>query len=1746
MDKKNLKQLWILSLSFIFIFFLILAFQGLHNKLEIEDELLHSNNFFGPINNFIIYEDEANPIKEISAIEIIEARHLDINKNFISNIYDAVRKQDNLWSEPIYDGEYVRVIFEKSLTSKGDITIYAKSDSEASVEVYEKDGPDVLMTFEDIHERALHKLYLDNLEGEQDTFDLKILGAPVQFDWITDPWANATFGRCRNITIGNAGSSTLTNFPAYINLTYDSDMQADYSDIRFYNASCGNDGSLMDYEIENYTASNAHIWARIPTLPAAGTVISVYYKNSTAVSSGENATGVWDDNYVMVQHMEEGSGNIIDSTSNDNDADVIDGTPAYLAEGQMGDAIEFDGSTDSFEIPNSASLDITGTAITFSAWIKTSDQTDYPVVMNKGAGDERYVLFIWTAAGPTEGVQYGMTARVQAGGDVVSNTDVTDNAWHYIAGAYDGVNLIIYVDGENDNSISETASLTTSSGKLTIGSYNTDVALPFTGTIDEVRVSDTVKTPDWINQSYQMVANQGTYVTFGDEESGNAAPDTPILNSPVNNSNISVDYAMLNATVTDADGDNMTVWFYGDGSLINTTENVVNGTAVTYNWTGLSDGGHNWSVIAGDGTENTTSDTYYFSVDATAPNVQFVPPTTSSGTQSNSDIFANVTASDTNLQTIVIYLYNSTDLVNSTNSSTGAINKEINFTSLADETYYLNASANDTLGNINWTETRTITISEVTPDFAPNVSLIRPANDNLTYNGTIDFSCNASDDFKLRNISLYVWNLTGELNYTNTISVNGTFNQTSWNVTFEIGNYSWNCLAYDNLSNGSWAASNFSFEILEDTIPPKINITYPQNITYGTNVSELNYSYTESNPDRCWYSNDSGITNSTPVAMGTNFTSVISIEGTNNWTLYCNDTYGNENITSVVFFKDFCPDGMSGYGNLSDPCQITNCTQLQSMEGKLDASYEIISNINCSDTINWNSGKGFDPIGWWDGGAIEYPFKGSLEGNEYNITDVYINRPDSGAGGVTIGMIGFISGGEISNVRMKNVNITGRFIVGGMVGSNGDFSNITNCSSTGFVNGTYFHIGGLVGWNGRNATIRNSWSSVNVFASGADAGGLVGSNYEDCLIIDSYATGNITSSVNYAGGLLGLCYGSVMNSYATGNVIGDTRVGGVSGHLATGNISNSFATGNVTGNSNKGGLLGDYINGSIINSYWNNHTGNPQNCYWEGDSGCTAVQNDEAYFKGDVYPDNEPMASWSFFDIWEERRNDYPSLTWQNLGGNISRPNAPNVTLESIDGTNSSEVDLNCSSNMTDFDGDNMNVSVKWYKNNTLNRTINYNNSYPDGSVFSAILSSGNLTPGDVWKCSVGLYDGSDYSNFANSSNVSILDTTPPSITINSPSLIQNVSKFQVLLNLSFSEKSEILYDLDEAGNTTLCCPCTEEVATLNFTYYGNHSIILYVNDSSNNRNITIFNFTLNLDTDLDGLADFDDNDDDNDGLNDSDDFLNGNLSNINTNILNLNLTVGNSTNLSQQFTGPLLVNFTNNTCPILHFNYNFSANDTLVLGEIIVEKQNSSAVLGSIFIKNINLSAGQTKIVYIDDLDSDKNSVCIEDSEITSIADVSLLCSGSGEVKVRCDGSVQSGFTCDDLGIKYKITGLENSGIIEVSDAVVPSVGVGAVVGDGFGVGGGCVAETWECEEWSECILGSQERNCTSNCGTKRIESRECVVEIEEKPMKILDTNIPVFSVLFSGAILLIFVVIFLMLRGYWKRDRYRWIKRR
>ncbi|MGV8142841.1 MAG: right-handed parallel beta-helix repeat-containing protein [Candidatus Pacearchaeota archaeon] len=85
------------------------------------------------------------------------------------------------------------------------------------------------------------------------------------------------------------------------------------------------------------------------------------------------------------------------------------------------------------------------------------------------------------------------------------------------------------------------------------------------------------------------------------------------FNSPSNASYLdNVNSVLLNYTLYDMGLNNMTVWLYGNGSILNVSYNVTNGTNLGYTWTGLSNGQNNWTIISNNGLVNSTSPQYYF------------------------------------------------------------------------------------------------------------------------------------------------------------------------------------------------------------------------------------------------------------------------------------------------------------------------------------------------------------------------------------------------------------------------------------------------------------------------------------------------------------------------------------------------------------------------------------------------------------------------------------------------------------------------------------------------------------------------------------------------------------------------------------------------------------------------------------------------------------------------------------------------------------------------------------------------------------------------------------------------------------------------------------------------------------------------------------------------------------------------------------------------------------------------------
>ena len=123
-----------------------------------------------------------------TVIEIKSAEHLDSSRQFISDIYNQVKALDDVWSETINNNEYVRVVFEQELDSSKDITVFPRIvDGNPRIEVYEINETEVIAEFTNIIPDKYNKVYLTNLQGTQNTFDLKVLDGSLEFDYIYDP-----------------------------------------------------------------------------------------------------------------------------------------------------------------------------------------------------------------------------------------------------------------------------------------------------------------------------------------------------------------------------------------------------------------------------------------------------------------------------------------------------------------------------------------------------------------------------------------------------------------------------------------------------------------------------------------------------------------------------------------------------------------------------------------------------------------------------------------------------------------------------------------------------------------------------------------------------------------------------------------------------------------------------------------------------------------------------------------------------------------------------------------------------------------------------------------------------------------------------------------------------------------------------------------------------------------------------------------------------------------------------------------------------------------------------------------------------------------------------------------------------------------------------------------------------------------------------------------------------------------------
>jgi len=128
---------------------------------------------------------------------------------------------------------------------------------------------------------------------------LVVLLTPLMF--IVDS-ESETGDRYRKIEIDNSGNAeTLTDYQLFLNVSYDSDMQSDFDDLRFtwYDESSSQEVSI-DYWLDKYVDSEyALVWVEVPSISGLGQETLYMYYGDPDATSGSNgeATFVFFDDF---------------------------------------------------------------------------------------------------------------------------------------------------------------------------------------------------------------------------------------------------------------------------------------------------------------------------------------------------------------------------------------------------------------------------------------------------------------------------------------------------------------------------------------------------------------------------------------------------------------------------------------------------------------------------------------------------------------------------------------------------------------------------------------------------------------------------------------------------------------------------------------------------------------------------------------------------------------------------------------------------------------------------------------------------------------------------------------------------------------------------------------------------------------------------------------------------------------------------------------------------------------------------------------------------------------------------------------------------------------------------------------------------------------------------------------------------------------------------------------------------------
>ena len=391
-------------------------------------------------------------------------------------------------------------------------------------------------------------------------------------------WYDASWEHRNKITVSlnTVISSDLTDFPVLVSLTNSDFIQTNNSDGTDIVFTASDGITQLSHEIEKFDSLTGEIiaWVKFPTLPSTSTTdIYIYYKgNSISVDPSD----VWDSNYNAVLHLNQtATGDVdefVDVTGNENHGTTggtgrithAESRETTQVSGQIGYGQQFAGST----VHNTKKTQGGGDYIwvdqvgswptgdlTIELWVGDvvdtpagansalyNDMISYCVENSNANGKWSNHLNLWQAQKVKMKVRTNFFVSSQT--SVEGDNSVSFTNWHHIMAVYNlaengsGASTL-YIDGvapsgsgwsdQNPSTRAGAANYSiVGSGSFVIGgdidsSSNAQTLCKrvnngFDGKMDEVRISNTLRTADWAAASYHNQGDVSTYLSLGGQE----------------------------------------------------------------------------------------------------------------------------------------------------------------------------------------------------------------------------------------------------------------------------------------------------------------------------------------------------------------------------------------------------------------------------------------------------------------------------------------------------------------------------------------------------------------------------------------------------------------------------------------------------------------------------------------------------------------------------------------------------------------------------------------------------------------------------------------------------------------------------------------------------------------------------------------------------------------------------------------------------------------------------------------------------------------------------------------------------------------------------------------------------------------------------------------------------------------------------------------------------------------------------